>query len=99
MREAFIVSAVRTQLGGFNGFLVGIGTMDLGAIAIEEAIKRPGVKKSEVNEAFFGFTLEVMKELTLSADKSNVNGGSVALSHPIGASGCRVLVTLLYEWL
>jgi acetyl-CoA C-acetyltransferase len=39
----------------------------------------------------------VANELKLNPDKTNVNGGSVALGHPIGASGCRVLVTLLYE--
>ncbi|ETR64886.1 MAG: Acetyl-CoA acetyltransferase [Candidatus Magnetoglobus multicellularis str. Araruama] len=51
----------------------------------------------EINEAFSGSTLAVMRELNLDAEKVNVNGGSVALGHPIGASGCRVLVTLLYE--
>jgi acetyl-CoA C-acetyltransferase len=51
----------------------------------------------EVNEAFSGSTVSVMKALGLSADKTNVNGGSVAIGHPIGASGCRVLVTLLHE--
>jgi len=51
----------------------------------------------EVNEAFSGSTLAVMNELSLNPAITNVNGGSVALGHPIGASGCRVLVTLLYE--
>jgi acetyl-CoA C-acetyltransferase len=50
-----------------------------------------------VNEAFSGSTVAVMRELDLDPAKVNVNGGSVALGHPIGASGCRVLVTLLYE--
>ena len=51
----------------------------------------------EINEAFSGSTVAVLKELNLDANKVNVNGGSVALGHPIGASGCRVLATLLYE--
>jgi acetyl-CoA C-acetyltransferase len=51
----------------------------------------------EVNEAFSGSTVAVMQELGLDPAKTNVNGGSVALGHPIGASGCRVLVTLLHE--
>ncbi|MDJ0783270.1 MAG: acetyl-CoA C-acetyltransferase [Desulfosarcinaceae bacterium] len=51
----------------------------------------------EVNEAFSGSTLAVMQELQLDPAKTNVNGGSVALGHPIGASGCRVLVTLVHE--
>jgi acetyl-CoA C-acetyltransferase len=51
----------------------------------------------ESNEAFAAQSLCVMKELNLSADKVNVNGGAIALGHPIGASGTRVLVTLLHE--
>lgn len=51
----------------------------------------------EINEAFSGSTVGVLKELQLDPQKVNVNGGSVALGHPIGASGCRVLVTLLHE--
>ncbi len=51
----------------------------------------------EINEAFSGSTVAVLKELQLDPDTVNVNGGSVAMGHPIGASGCRVLVTLLHE--
>jgi len=51
----------------------------------------------EVNEAFSGSTVAVLKELGLDPAIVNVNGGSVAIGHPIGASGCRLLVTLLYE--
>jgi acetyl-CoA C-acetyltransferase len=51
----------------------------------------------EINEAFSGSTLAVLKELQLDPARVNPNGGAVALGHPIGASGCRVLVTLLYE--
>lgn len=50
----------------------------------------------ELNEAFAGQSIAVLKELNINADKVNVNGGAIALGHPIGASGCRVLVTLLY---
>ena len=63
----------------------------------KEGIGIEDVDLFEVNEAFSGSTVSVMKELGLSAEKTNVNGGSVAIGHPIGASGCRVLVTLLYE--
>ncbi|GHB16042.1 acetyl-CoA C-acetyltransferase [Salinicola rhizosphaerae] len=51
----------------------------------------------EANEAFAAQTLAVAKELGWSADKVNVNGGAIALGHPIGASGARILVTLLHE--
>jgi len=51
----------------------------------------------EANEAFAAQSLAVTKELEWNLDKVNVNGGAIALGHPIGASGCRVLVTLLHE--
>ena len=63
----------------------------------KEGIGIDEVDLFEVNEAFSGSTVAVMQELGLAADKTNVNGGSVAIGHPIGASGCRVLVTLLHE--
>jgi acetyl-CoA C-acetyltransferase len=50
----------------------------------------------EINEAFSGVTLAAMKEHGLDADRVNVNGGAVALGHPIGCSGARVLVTLIH---
>lgn len=51
----------------------------------------------EINEAFSVQSVAVIKELGIDPNKVNVNGGAVALGHPIGASGCRVLVTLIYE--
>ena len=51
----------------------------------------------EANEAFAAQACAVGKELGFDPDKLNVNGGAIALGHPIGASGTRVLVTLLYE--
>lgn len=63
----------------------------------KEGISRDAIDLFEINEAFSGSTVAVLKELNLDPAKVNVNGGSVALGHPIGASGCRVLVTLLYE--
>ncbi|MBI9077408.1 MAG: acetyl-CoA C-acetyltransferase [Desulfatibacillum sp.] len=63
----------------------------------KEGIKIGDVDLFEINEAFSGSTVCVMKELGLDPEKTNVNGGSVALGHPIGASGCRVLITLIHE--
>ncbi|MCP3956167.1 MAG: acetyl-CoA C-acetyltransferase [Desulfobacterales bacterium] len=63
----------------------------------KEGISKDDVDLYEINEAFSGSTVAVMRELDLNAEKVNVNGGAVALGHPIGASGCRVLVTLLHE--
>ncbi|MBD8134412.1 acetyl-CoA C-acetyltransferase [Bacillus sp. CFBP 13597] len=51
----------------------------------------------EVNEAFAAQSLAVLKDLELKPEKVNVNGGAIALGHPVGASGARILVTLLYE--
>lgn len=63
----------------------------------KEGTRQEHVDLFEANEAFSGSTVAVLRELQLDPAKVNVNGGSVALGHPIGASGCRVLVTLLYE--
>jgi acetyl-CoA C-acetyltransferase len=70
--------------------------------AIPKCLAKEGVSKEdidlyEINEAFSGSTVAVLRELGLDPSKVNVNGGSVAIGHPIGASGCRVLVTLLHE--
>ena len=59
--------------------------------------KNEDVDLYELNEAFSVQALGVMRELRLNPDKVNVNGGAVAIGHPIGASGARVLVTLIYE--
>ncbi len=63
----------------------------------KEGVGLPDVDLFEINEAFSGSTVAVLRELKLDPAKVNVNGGSVALGHPIGASGCRVLVTLIHE--
>jgi acetyl-CoA C-acetyltransferase len=63
----------------------------------KEGLGIQGVDLFEINEAFSGSTVAVLRELKLDPARVNVNGGSVALGHPIGASGCRVLVTLLHE--
>jgi len=72
--------------------------------AIPKCLKKEGIKIDdvdlfEINEAFSGSTVAVLRELGLDTSKVNVNGGSVALGHPIGASGCRLLITLLHEML
>lgn len=51
----------------------------------------------EANEAFASQSIAVLRDLGLDADKVNVNGGAIALGHPIGASGCRILVSLIHE--
>jgi acetyl-CoA C-acetyltransferase len=71
--------------------------------AVEKLLKKAGwdrdkdVDLYELNEAFAVAAIAVTRELKLNPEKVNVNGGAVALGHPIGASGARILVTLLYE--
>jgi acetyl-CoA C-acetyltransferase len=70
--------------------------------AIPKVLKKQGIAISdvdlfEINEAFSGTSVGINKVLALDPGRVNVNGGSVALGHPIGASGARVLTTLLYE--
>lgn len=78
-------------------------TMGLGPVsATQKALQRAGwgvgdVDLFELNEAFAAQACAVNKLLGIDAAKVNVNGGAIALGHPIGASGCRILVTLLYE--
>lgn len=69
--------------------------------AIQTAVSKAGWKIEEVdlfelNEAFAAQSLAVINDLGLNMEKVNVNGGAISLGHPIGASGCRILVTLLY---
>lgn len=77
--------------------------MGLGPIyAIRKALDKAGLKVEdidlfEVNEAFASQSLAVIKELKLDVKKVNVNGGAIAIGHPIGASGARILVTLIHE--
>ncbi|GAC1620095.1 MAG: acetyl-CoA C-acetyltransferase [Ktedonobacteraceae bacterium] len=77
--------------------------MGLGPIpASKHALEKAGLKVSdldlvEANEAFAAQSVAVGKELGFDVSKLNVNGGAIALGHPIGASGTRILVTLLYE--
>ncbi|KGG80736.1 acetyl-CoA acetyltransferase [Caloranaerobacter azorensis H53214] len=70
--------------------------------ATKKALERAGLKVEdldliEANEAFAAQSIAVMRDLGLDPEKVNVNGGAIALGHPIGASGARILVTLIYE--
>jgi acetyl-CoA acetyltransferase family protein len=78
-------------------------TMGLGPIpASRKALDRAGLTVDdldlvELNEAFAAQALPVMRELGLDAEKTNVNGGAIAIGHPLGASGARLTATLLHE--
>jgi acetyl-CoA C-acetyltransferase len=86
--------------GGVDPAIMGYGPVP----ATQKALDKAGLTVTdldlvEANEAFAAQSLSVMKGLGFDAAKTNVNGGAIALGHPIGASGARILVTLIYEML
>ena len=83
---------------GVDPTLMGLGPIE----AVRKAIKKAGwnldeVDLFEINEAFAAQSIAVIRELGIDPNKVNVNGGAIALGHPIGASGARILVTLVHE--
>ena len=83
---------------GTDPKIMGIGPVEATKKALEKADWTiDDVELIEANEAFAAQALSVMKELNLNPDITNVNGGAIAIGHPIGASGARILVTLLHE--
>ncbi|MCZ0874190.1 acetyl-CoA C-acetyltransferase [Peribacillus sp. AS_2] len=78
--------------------IMGYGPVPATRKALEKAgLTIDDIELMEVNEAFAAQSLAVLKDLELKPEKVNVNGGAIALGHPVGASGARILVTLLYE--
>ena len=83
---------------GVDPTIMGIGPVPASKKALEKAgITVDDLDLIEANEAFAAQAVAVCGDLTLDSEKTNVNGGAIAIGHPIGASGCRILITLLYE--
>ncbi|MCI8527290.1 MAG: thiolase family protein [Oscillospiraceae bacterium] len=83
---------------GVDPDYMGIGPISASQLAMKKAgLTMDDIGLVEINEAFASQTLACAKELGISEDKLNVNGGGISLGHPVGASGCRIIVTLLYE--
>lgn len=85
-------------LGGVEPSIMGVGPVE----STKKVLEKTGMNISdfdliEANEAFAAQALAVSRELGFDNDKLNVNGGAISLGHPVGASGCRILVTLLHE--
>ena len=85
-------------LGGVDPSIMGVGPV----AATKKVLDRTGLKIEDIdiyeaNEAFAAQSVAVGKDLGFDLSKLNVNGGAIALGHPVGASGCRILVTLLHE--
>ena len=91
---AFVASAV----AGVDPRVMGIGPVP----AVRKLLARAGIDAGaldlvELNEAFASQSLAVVRELGLDEEKVNVNGGAIAIGHPLGMSGARLVVTLLHE--
>jgi len=85
-------------IAGVDPRIMGSGPVPASRIALKKAgLTLSDIDLVEVNEAFAAQCLAVMKELGLDPAKTNVNGGAIALGHPLGATGTRLLITLLYE--
>jgi acetyl-CoA C-acetyltransferase len=83
---------------GVDPSIMGMGPVPASRKCLEKAGWKPSdLDLMEINEAFAAQACAVNKEMGWDTSRINVNGGAIALGHPIGASGCRVLVTLLYE--
>lgn len=93
-----IATVVANASAGVDPAIMGIGPVE----AVNKAMKKANLTVAdmdlvEANEAFAAQALAVDRELKFDAEKLNVNGGAIALGHPIGASGTRIFVTLLHE--
>jgi acetyl-CoA acetyltransferase family protein len=85
-------------VAGCDPEIMGIGPVPATKIALKKAgLQLDDIDLIEINEAFAGQILAVVKELGIDRDKLNVNGGAIALGHPLAASGTRLVLTLLYE--
>jgi acetyl-CoA C-acetyltransferase len=89
---------VSSGLAGVDPSIMGWGPVP----ATQKALKKAGLKLEnielvELNEAFAAQTLAVIKGLGLDWEKTNVNGSGISLGHPVGATGCRIVVTLIHE--
>lgn len=95
-----LVSIEGFGTAGVDPSIMGIGPVE----ASKKVLKKTGLDLDQIdlieaNEAFASQSIAVNKELKFNPDKLNVNGGAIALGHPIGASGARILVTLIHEML
>ncbi len=85
-------------IAGVDPKIMGSGPVPATKIALQRAgLKLDDIDLIELNEAFAAQALAVVKELGINPEKLNVNGGAIALGHPLGATGTRLLITLLYE--
>ena len=83
---------------GLDPKIMGMGPVPASQLCLSKAGWKPqDIDLIELNEAFAAQSLAVIREMKWDMDRINVNGGAIAIGHPIGASGCRILVTLIHE--
>ena len=83
---------------GLDPSIMGMGPVPASRLCLKKAgWKAQDLDLMEINEAFAAQACAVNQEMGWDTSKINVNGGAIAIGHPIGASGCRILVTLLHE--
>jgi acetyl-CoA C-acetyltransferase len=93
-----VASIIAYAVGGVDPSIMGIGPVPAIQKALDKAkLSLDDIDLFELNEAFAAQSLAVLRDLPIPEEKINVNGGAIALGHPIGASGTRILVTLLHE--
>jgi acetyl-CoA C-acetyltransferase len=93
-----LVKIVSYASAGVDPKIMGVGPVPASKKALAKAgLEIKDLDLYEANEAFAAQSVAVGKELGFDPEKLNVNGGAIALGHPIGASGCRILITLIYE--
>lgn len=93
-----IAKIVSMAVAGVDPSIMGIGPVPASKKALERAgIKAADLDLIELNEAFASQSIACMRDLELDPEKVNVNGGSIAIGHPLGASGARISTTLLHE--
>lgn len=84
-------------LGGVDPSIMGVGPVESTRKLLKKLdMSIDDIDLVEANEAFAAQSIAVQRELNIPEEKVNVNGGAIAIGHPVGASGCRILVTLLY---
>ena len=93
-----MANIVATASTGVDPSIMGIGSISAIQKCVDQSkLSLDQIELIELNEAFAAQSLAVCKELNLNRDIVNVNGGAIALGHPVGASGARILVTLIHE--
>lgn len=93
-----MATVVSYATGGVDPSIMGVGPVPASRKALEKAgMTIDDIELIEANEAFAAQSLAVARDLNFDMSKVNVNGGAIALGHPVGASGARILVTLLHE--